>query len=81
MIANQLDEIKQQKNYYRNNLRHLITFLLFCCVAIILFVSIILYEFFTMPESYYYATCSNGQLTQLLAVPRGTGLIIHSNTE
>lgn len=81
MIANQLDEIKQQKNYYRDNLRRAVAFLFFWCFVIILLITLILYEFFTQPEPYYYATSSDGRLVQLLVVPKNTGLIIRSNTQ
>lgn len=81
MIAEQLQEIKSQKNYYRDNFRRLVNFLFFCCFLILIIITAIFYEFFTEPEPYYYATCSDGQLVQLLNVPRGTGLIIRSNTQ
>lgn len=81
MITEQLYLIRQQKNYYCENLRRMVKFLYYSCFVILLLIGAILYEFFTNPEPYYYATSSDGQLTQLLAVPRGTGLIIPSNTQ
>ena len=80
MIPNQIDEKKEYKNYYRNNFRRLTNFLFFCCVAILIFIIAILYNYFTMPEPYYYVTSSNGELTQLMPVPKGTGLIDRGNT-
>lgn len=81
MITEQLHQIRQQKNYYSENLRKMVKFLYFSCFVILLLIVAILYEFFTNPEPYYYATSSDGQLTQLLAVPKGTGLIIRGGTQ
>ncbi len=81
MIPSQIDELKEHKNYYRNNFRRLSNFLFFCSFIILFLIMIILYYFFTMPEPYYYATSSDGELTQLMDVPKGTGLINRGNTQ
>lgn len=75
MISEQLDAKKMRKNYYRNNFRKMVMVLMFFLVVIIFLILLNLYRFFTLPEPYYYATSSDGTLTQLLTVPRGTGLV------
>ena len=75
MISEQLEATKRHKSYYRNNMRKMISVLMFFTLIVFFLTIFILYRFFTLPEPYYYATASDGQLTQLITVPRGTGLV------
>lgn len=75
MISDQLEATKRHKNYYRNNLRKMVNALMFLTLIVLFLTILILYRFFTLPAPYYYATASNGQLTQLLTVPKNTGLV------
>lgn len=81
MISEQLDLLKQQKNYYRNNFRRFVRFLLIGIFIILGLIGVILFKFFTLPTPYYYATSFDGQLTQLMPVSRGTGLIDREHTQ
>lgn len=75
MISDQLEATKNHKNYYRNNLRKMVNVLMYLTLIILCLTIFILYRFFTLPDPYFYATASDGQLTQLLTVPKNTGLI------
>lgn len=81
MIAEQLNLLKQQKNYYRNNFRRIVRFLLISLFVIVGLIGVLVFKFFTMSSPYYYATSSDGQLTQLMPVPPGTGLIDREHTQ
>jgi len=80
MSSNVIDDIKNSKNFYRNCLHRATTALLIALVIIFVLLGLILYKYFTRPVSYYYATSSDGALTQLLAQPRGTGLVDPENS-
>jgi len=80
MIENRLDHIKNRKNFYRNNLRWAVVMLLFAIMIILCAASFISYQYLTRPAPYYYATSSDGQITQLMAVPRGSGLLDPENS-
>lgn len=74
MIGNRLHGVQTQKGYYQMQLRRFINLLFVCMISIIIGVVALMYLYFTTPESYFYTTSTDGQLSQILPVPRGTGL-------
>jgi len=80
MIGNRLDEIKSRKNFYRNSLRKAAMLLLFSMMIVLVLSGLIIYRYLTRPAPYFYATSSDGQITQLMPVPRGTGLLDPENS-
>lgn len=80
MIGPSLDEIKNRKNFYRNNFRRAGMMLWFATIVIFVLTVIIIYQDIRKPAPYYYATSSDGRITQLIPVPRGTGLLDPENS-
>lgn len=74
MPAYILEHVKQRKNYYRDNFRRLLRFLIISFVIIIFLLIANLYILFNLPAPTYYASSSSGQMMELFNVPRGTGI-------
>lgn len=54
--------------------------LLFAMFIIVVLIGLITYRYVTRPAFYYYTTSSDGRITQLMPVPRGTGLLDPENS-
>lgn len=50
------DEVKAQKNFYRDNYRRVITVLLFSFILSLILVVVIIYIYLTQSEPFFYAT-------------------------
>jgi len=80
MSSNVLDDIKSGKNFYSDCLHRATTALFITMIIIVILIGLILYKGFTLPKPYFYATSYDGTITQLLPVPRGTGLVDPENS-
>jgi multidrug efflux pump subunit AcrB len=74
MAEHVLDQIKGQKNYYRDNFRRLLKYLFRCVIAILVLSVLIIYFALNRKEHSYFASSSDGGLIRLGPVPPGTGI-------
>ncbi|MES1986729.1 MAG: DotI/IcmL/TraM family protein [Pseudomonadota bacterium] len=60
-----LDDIKNQKNFYRDNYRLALNLLLFALIILLLLVAALFYVKVTQPPRAFYATSNEGGITKL----------------
>lgn len=65
MLSQTLNMIKSRKNFYRDCYYRALRFLLGCFFIILVLLLLLILLVFSRPEPDYYATSSNGKITQL----------------